>query len=309
MALKVSPFVVLAAGVLVASSSSILIRYAQGAGVPSLVIGAWRMVIASAVVTPWMLARARSDLMSISARDLVVGAASGLFLALHFALWISSLEYTSVASSAALVTTNPVWVALASVLLLREQLRVGAIVGIIVTMLGSAAIVIADANAPNAAYANPLLGNLFALGGAIAVSGYFLTGRGLRMRVSLLVYIWIAYTVAAFALTAAVLISGRSMSLISGTGLIAVAGLAFGPQLLGHTAFNWSLRRLSATFVALAILGEPIGSAVFAFALFGERIGPVQGAGFITVIVGIAIAARAERAASPPAQRVDPSRR
>ena len=73
-------------------------------------------------------------------------------------------------------------------------------------------------------------------------------------------------------------------------------GLALGPQLIGHSAFNWALRHVSATFVALSILGEPVGSALLAVAIFGERLAPVQLAGFVLLLRGIYLAARGEQA-------------
>ena len=79
---------------------------------------------------------------------------------------------------------------------------------------------------------------------------------------------------------------------------VLVLALAIGPQLLGHTAFNWSLRHLSATFVAIATLGEPIGAALLALVLFGQTFQPIQLVGFVVLLAGIAVAARGERGTS-----------
>lgn len=300
---------VLAAGVLIAATSSILIRYAQQAGLSSLTISAGRMGLAVLLLTPLVAWRARAEVARLARRDWGIGIAAGAFLAVHFATWISSLEYTSVASSAALVTTNPIWVGLASWLILREPPARAAAIGIALSMAGSLAILLGDA--PGAGGKAPLLGNALALAGAVAVSGYFLVGRTLRHRVSLLVYIWIAYGAAALllivaAVTEAVAAMGAAsvassapdpaaLALAPWIGWLCVAGLAVGPQLLGHTAFNWSLRRLSATFVAVSILGEPLGSAFFAWLLFGEGISATQSVGFALLLAGIVVASLAER--------------
>ena len=127
---RLLPYVVLAAGVLVVSTASILIRLAQSAAVPSLTIAAARLGVASILLLPFGLFRSRSELARLSRRDVALALISGAFLALHFWSWISSLEYTSVASSTALVTTNPLWVGLASVVVFQERLRSMTFIGI-----------------------------------------------------------------------------------------------------------------------------------------------------------------------------------
>src|SRR6185436_14285826 len=140
-----------------------------------------------------------------------------------------------------------------------------------------------------------LLGNILALVGAVAASGYLLAGSALRARVSLIAYVWLAYSTAAILLLAASAAAGVSfMSLPGGAWLFMVA-LALGPQLIGHTTFNWALRRLTATFVAIAILGEPVGSALLAYFFFGEQFGMLQFVGFVLLLLGIFVAARAEK--------------
>ncbi len=288
---------VLAGGVAVVSTASILIRYAQAEGASSLAIAAGRLAIAAAVLTPLALPKLWRELSALSARQLLLCAASGLLLAIHFWAWIASLEYTSVASSTALVTTNPLWVALASTWLLRERPGIATLTGIALTVAGSGAIFASDASVERTA-ASPVLGNSLALAGAVAASGYLLIGRALRATVGLAVYVWTAYATAAALLLAALLVLGGEPLQISGLAWWFIAALAIGPQLLGHTAFNWALRRLSATFVAIAILGEPIGSALLAYALLGERFETLQLAGFVLLLAGIFIAARAEHRAA-----------
>ena len=289
------PYAVLAAGVLVVSTASILIRLAQSAEVPSLTIAAARLGIASLLLLPIGLLRSRSELSSLSRRDVALALISGAFLAVHFWSWISSLEYTSVASSTALVTTNPLWVGLASVVLFQERLRSVTLVGIGLTFAGTGLIFAADGHAVIGEHPNALLGNCLALVGAVCASGYLLIGRALRGRVSLLTYIWLAYSSAAVLLAVAVLASGTRVLGFTPSAYLLLLLLAVGPQLLGHTSFNWSLRHLSATFVALSILGEPVGSALLALTIFGERLAPLQLAGFLVVLVGIFAASLGER--------------
>ncbi len=146
-----------------------------------------------------------------------------------------------------------------------------------------------------AAATNPLLGNTLALAGAVSASGYLLVGRALRARMSLIAYVWLAYTVAAMFLGAAVAASGNSLAAASVPAWAFMALLAIGPQLLGHTAFNWAVRRLTATFVAIAILGEPVGAAILAWFFFEEGFTTLQLIGFLLLLTGIFAAARGEK--------------
>lgn len=294
------PFVVLALGVLAAASSSIMIRLAQNLGLGSTTISAGRLTLAALILLPFALTQGRSEIRQLSSRQVRLGLIAGTFLALHFIAWISSLQYTSVASSVALVTTNPLWVALASVLFFREKLSLATIGGVVLTMTGSLLIALSDGSGGDAS--NALFGDALALLGAVAVSVYFLLGRELRKSVNTLPYIWLVYSSAAVLLLmiaiATELVQGGNISTlldIPPVGWLLLLGLALGPQLLGHTSFNWALRYLSATFIAVAILGEPIGSALLALFMFDETFQPLQLAGFAILLIGIAVAAAAER--------------
>lgn len=202
------------------------------------------------------------------------------------------------------MTTNPVWVGLATVLLFRERLARLTVAGIAVSLLGCLLIIGVDYDAAEsmaqgaAAGRRPMLGNTLALIGAVCVSAYLLTGRRIAARFSLLAYVTLVYGAAAVVLMLAAMLAGVELWRYPATGWAALAGLALVPQLIGHTAFNWSLRRLSPTFVALSILGEPVGSAILASVLFAEIPSPLQLAAFATLLSGIGIAALGEHAAS-----------
>jgi len=287
------PFLVLGAGVSVVSFAAILIRFAHAEGAPSLAIAAVRLAVAAAVLTPFALFRSGCEVRRLRRRELGFCMLSGAFLAAHFWAWITSLEHTSVASSTALVTTNPLWVALISAIVLRERPGGKALIGVVLTLAGSMLVFAADSVRISDGM-SPLLGNTLALVGALAASGYLLVGRALRARVSLTAYIWLAYSAAAVLLVAAATLSGISVSALPGSAWIFMLALALGPQLIGHTTFNWALRRLTATFVAIAILGEPVGSALLAYFFFGEQFGMLQFVGFVLLLLGIFVAAREE---------------
>lgn len=280
---------------LTVSSAAILIRVAQAEGVHSITIAAWRLTIAAGLLWPLAWAKSSTDILALKRKDWLLGGAAGLFLAMHFAAWISSLGFTSVASSTALVTTNPIWIALVSWLFFREQLGRWLVLGIVAVVFGSALIFLSDARlVEGSGGSNPMLGNTLALVGSLTVCGYLLIGRRLRRTMSLLPYIWLVYSSAAVALLVTSAMSGAALTGFSSRVWLCLIALALGPQLLGHSAINWALKHVSATFIAITILGEPIGSALLAWLIFGERFAPLQLTGFAMLLAGIYLAARGE---------------
>jgi drug/metabolite transporter (DMT)-like permease len=273
-------YAILAGAVLIVSGAAIMIRYAQAEGVPSISIAAWRLSLAALVLTPLVLATQRPALAALTAREWGFGLASGAFLAAHFSSWISSLAYTSVASSVALVTTNPIWIALASWLFLKERPSGLLALGIASAIGGSALIFLSDSQPGAAVGSNPMLGNLLAVVGSLTVCGYLLIGRKLRAGVGLLPYIWLVYSASALCLMALALISGQKLLGFSDFAWLMLAGLA--------------LKHLSASFIAVAILGEPVGSAILAWLFLGEKFAVLQLCGFAALLVGIYLAAKAE---------------
>ncbi len=288
------PFVVLAAGLLAVSLGAIFARLAQAEAVDSLAVATWRLALAAIVITPVALLHARHELARLSGRQMAMALAAGFFLALHFATWISSLEYTSVASSTALVTTNPLWIGLASFLLFRETPTRMMLGGIALSFAGSLFIFWSDSQSA-APGTSPLFGNLLALVGSWCFSAYLLIGRRLRAGLGLPAYIWLAYGAAALFLFVASGAGGAELFAHSGAAWALLLAMALGPQLLGHTAYNWSLRYVSATLVAVVTLGEPVVSALLAFVLFGEGFAPLQFVGFSLLLAGIFLAAQGEK--------------
>jgi drug/metabolite transporter (DMT)-like permease len=287
--------VALGLAVLIVSSAAILIRIAQREGVSSMAIASWRLAFAALALAPLVLTRYRAELQQVPRQDFFLGGVAGVFLALHFASWISSLAYTSVASSTALVTTNPVWIALVSWLVFGERLGKWLMIGIAAAIAGSALIFLSDATqATTSSNQNALIGNLLSVAGSMTVCGYLLLGRRLRRSVPLMPYVWVVYSCAAIVLLLTTVLAGLPLTGFSFTGWLCLAGLAIGPQLLGHTIFNWALKHVSATFIAIAILGEPIGSALLAWLIFGETFAFLQMAGFALLMAGIYLASRQE---------------
>ncbi|MDY7076513.1 MAG: DMT family transporter [Chloroflexota bacterium] len=284
------PYLGIGLGVTTASTAAILIRLAQ-AEAHSLVIAAWRMALATFILTPIVLVTRRSELRALTRHEWGSMLVSGLLLALHFATWITSLAYTSVAASVVLVSTSPIFVGLASHLLLRERMSRNMAVALFVAIAGSTFIGLGDWEKGS----HQLWGDALALVGAMAVAGYFFIGRRLRARLSLLTYVFPVYGIAAVVLMIVMLTSDLPPIPHHPQTWLWLLLMALGPQILGHSSLNWSLRYLSATYVTLATLAEPIGSTLLAWWLLKEQPSPEAVAGGALTLLGIAIASRAER--------------
>jgi len=299
---RIPPLFALFVGILIVSTSSIFIRYAQKEAA-SIVIAAWRLSLASLILLPVVLAGYRKELMGLRRGQVLLALLAGGFLALHFATWITSLEYTSVASSVVLVSTSPLWVALLSPLVLRERPSRLVILGMVVALIGGTLVGFSEAcsvtprglicpAASELFQGGASLGNLLALAGAITAAGYLLVGRWLRPTISLMVYIFTVYGVAAVILLILAVFSGKPLAGFPPVTYLYLLILAAGPQLLGHTSFNYGLRYLSASFVSIALLGEPIGSTILALIVLGEIPGPLEVIGGVIILVGIYLASR-----------------
>lgn len=281
--------VALIVGIIAVSSGSLFVRFAQ-VDAPSLAIAAYRLGLAALLLQPVAWLRYRNEIAALERTDWLWAMASGIFLAIHFATWITSLEYTSVASSVALVSTSPLWVALFAWIAWREPLNLSRLFGLGLALAGSIAISFAEAQ--TAISARPFFGNALALAGALAVGSYWLIGQKLRRRISMIPYVTIVYSAAALILLVIALLSNQPLigfgPAVYGWFLL----LAMLPQLLGHSSFNWALGQLPASYVAIATLGEPIGAAILAFLFLGETPSLLKGFAAALILAGIFLALR-----------------
>lgn len=289
--------VVLAVAIVAVSAAAIFIRFAQA---PGVVVALGRMLVAAVVLAPLTVAALRRTPLRRDAAGYTVLA--GAMLGLHFATWISSLSYTTVAASVTLVATVPLWVALFSWLFLRIPPTLTVLFGVLLAVAGGAIIAFGDIAGPaGPSSGTSLLGNALATVGAMAAAAYLLLGRSAQRRgLGVQAYVGVAYAVAA-----AVLLPWPALLGVAyvGYGLPTfawVAALALVPQLVGHTGINFALRHLDPTRVSTAMLLEPVGAGMFALLLFGEVPGAVTVLGAAVVLLGVALTARA---ASAPRSR------
>jgi drug/metabolite transporter (DMT)-like permease len=291
---------VLLVGVLAASTAALFIRLAyaaEGSGSVGLglLLAAVRLSVASLIMLPaWRgLRKARPEPGAMG-----YAALAGFFLGVHLALWIVSLAYTSIVASATIVTTNPIWVALILWLWRGERPSRLTAAGIVVAISGGALIALGDAGGASAG-PRPLLGDLLALGGALTVSLYLILGREAQHRgLGIGHYVATAYVVGALTLLPLPLLLGAGYSGWSAEVYLYGLLLAFVPQLVGHSSFNWAVRWVSPTLVALVILAEPVGGSVMGYLVFGEVPGALVIGGAAVLLVGVAGAVWGEGAGS-----------
>lgn len=293
-------FFVLLAGIAAVSFAAIFIRFAMAEGIPTPAIAAGRLTLAALVLTPFALRGHAGILKALTRADVLLAAASGLILAVHFATWIASLSYTTVLISVVFVGTGPLWVALLEVVFLRTRLAPLVIIGLMIAFIGGLVIGLGDPSGM-AFTGDSLTGGLLALAGAVAIAVYLVIGRKLRAKLPLIPYIWLVYGFAAIFLLLLVLVTGTPLLGYSPQGYFWIALLALVPQLIGHSSFNFALRFLSATYVSIATQMEPIGSAVAAYFLLNETPSAQQWYGSVAILIGVILASFGQQAAQQPA--------
>ena len=272
-------------GIIAISTASIFIKLCDA---PALIISTYRMVLASLILMPW--ASNKKVWEGWEKKDVAWLIFSGILLSLHFAFWIASLKYTSVASSVVLVTTHPIFVGIGSWLFLKERLGLNLILGIGLSVIGSGLIGYGDMALSKEA----LMGDGLALLGALAASGYFLVGRKMRKNQDLLAYIFPVYSTAGLVLIVLSLFFRKPFFGYSSTTYLLFFLLAIVPQLIGHTTFNWALKYLPASMVSITILGEPIGSTILGYFILGEGLTTWKVLGGISIFIGILITLKKE---------------
>ncbi len=283
---------VLIIGVTAISFGSIFVRLCNA---PALIIAAYRLGFATLLFLPIQFWGKEEKREAPPQGGWVIYLAAGGFLALHFATWISSLNYTSVASSVVLVTTNPLFVALFSWWFLREKITRRAMMGVLVAFLGG--VVIAHVDAGHSM--GSLKGDLLALLGAVMMSGYILTGRSIRTGTSLKQYLVRVYGMAALILVVYCMLTEPNWIHFSGKTYLFFVLSALVPQAIGHTSINWGLRYFPATLVAVCTLLEPVGASLLALLIFREMLSIEKVVGGFILLVGVYLTLRETKEMEP----------
>ncbi len=276
-----NPYIAVVIGVIAVSTSAIFVKLASGA--PAGIIAFYRLFFAVLLMLPTILIKYRPEIRSIKKRDWMLATLSGVFLALHFILWFESLNYTSVASSVVLVTLQPIFAFVGTYFFFGERFSVAAIISMIITLIGSFVISWGDFQISGLA----LLGDILALLGAAAVTGYFLLGQQMRRNLSLMTYTFIVYGISSITLLIYNVAVQNTFIGFPAEHWLWFLALAIIPTFLGHTLFNWALRWLSTSTISMAIVFEPIGATLLAYYILGEIVTPSQWLGGTIVIFGL----------------------
>ncbi|HPU35572.1 MAG TPA: DMT family transporter [Bacillota bacterium] len=279
----INPYLGIILAVIAVSFSSIFTKLAAA---PPLAIAFYRLFFTVLLLAPLSLnAAGRAEFTRISRRDVFLAFISGAFLALHFTVWISSLNYTSVASSTVLVTLQPLFVITGGFFFFKEKISRKGLAGIALALTGSILIGINDFRIGGKA----LFGDLLAFSGAFFVAVYFLIGRSLRGRLSLFPYVFLVYGTTSLFLLIFNVATATPLYPYPWQDWLWFFLLALVPTILGHTVFNWALRYVQAAVVSVSILGEPVGATILAYFIFQEIPGLLQLAGGLTIILGLYI--------------------
>ena len=276
--------VLLVIGVIAVSFSSVLVRIAHA---PAVAIAFYRCAFSAAVLVPLAWARHREDLRRLGRNEAGLLVASGVVLAAHFATWIPSISFTTVAASALLVQTSPVWVAVLGRFVGERASRM-TVVGIGLALAGVAVIALAQPGGRSGP--RPLLGDLLALAGAFFAAIYILLGRRLRAVLPLVPYTAVVYAVSALILGVVMVAGGTPFAGYEPKVWLVCAAITAGPQFLGHTVFNYLLAHVRATVISVALLAEPIGATILALVLLREVPTWPTIAGGAVVLAGIYLA-------------------
>jgi drug/metabolite transporter (DMT)-like permease len=262
---------------------------------PILAVAFWRNLVGAAVSGSWVGARERDGPALLLARARWLAALAGMLLAVHFVTWFSGLRLTSVTASTALVCTTPVWT-VGFDLLRRVAVPRAVLTGVLLAMVGVAAITGVDA----ARSSQALLGDLLSVIGAITAAGYVVVGDRVLRTASTAVYTLLAYGVCALLLLPVCLATGTQLVGFTQRTWIELAIVTIGAQLLGHTLLNAALPRIGVTPVALAILLEVPGATLVAWAWLG-RVPPLSVLpGTLLMLLGLVIVVRSRRTPTLP---------
>jgi drug/metabolite transporter (DMT)-like permease len=282
------PWIILSVGIVAASTSAVLVRYATG--VQPLAIAFWRCAAGAAALAPF----AWRGLRAIDGRNMRMPVVAGAFLAAHFATWLSSVRITTIASSVLLVSTTPVFIAVAAWAFQHERFPRSTWVGIVIALAGTALIGGGDLGGSS------LWGDFLATLGAAAAAGYFMAGQAARRKLGILEYATITYAVSALLLLAACIVGTVPLTGYSAHAWWAVIGLIVGPQLLGHTLINFTLKDIDPTTVSVTVMAEPVLATALAFILLGEVPSALVLPGGAAVLFGIYLVTAVEPVATLP---------
>lgn len=275
-----NPYLVVGAGIIFISFGSI---FAKMSAAPALVIATYRLLFTSLLLTPYALLCKRQELKKLMPADLRWALGSGFFLALHFATWISSLKYISVANSVVLVALQPVFVAAGSLVIFKERIAVKALLAGGLALCGTFIIGYGDLKLGPGAF----WGDFLAVSGALFAASYWMVGRYLRQNLGVFTYTYVVYSTCALILLGLTISQGLPLFAYPPGEWLLFLGMAVIPTLGGHSLMNWAIGYVQPIVISMAILGEAVGATILAFVLLGEIPSPMDLLGGLIILVGL----------------------
>jgi len=268
-------------GTLFTSLSSIIIRFSAA---PALVISAYRMLFTCLMLLLPVIINNRKEFSSIKRNDFILCILSGIFLALHYASWISSIHMTTIANSTVLVACSPIFVALANYFIIKEKYTFKMIASIVLSLTGTLIIAMGSSGG---AGSSMMIGNALAFSGAIFVAGYLVIGGIVRKNMGAGVYVFIVYSVSAITLFLMCFVSNTPVYPYPAKEFLLFIALAFFCSILGHTVYNYLVKYVSSTLISISTLSEPIFASFMAMFFFKEIPSIYTLAGGMIIIIGI----------------------
>lgn len=284
---KLNAELIVVIGVIFVSFSSILIKASSA---PALIIATYRLVFTVLLIAPSALSKSVHEFKRIDKKSLLITMFSGVLLALHFATWITSIKFTSVASAAVLVNTHPIFVVILSFYVFKERINSKAFISILLTLIGGIIVSAGDRTLGS----NIFFGDTLAILGAVFISGYMIIGRIIRKKLSVTAYTFIVYLSCSTTLLLLDILTKTPLFPYEFKEWVIFLSLAVFCTILGHSIFNWALGYVKPAFLSVTILGEPIFATIWAALIFFEFPNAWNAIGSIIIIIGIYMFSKSE---------------
>ena len=276
---RIWAYLALGVGILSLGMTAMFVRWANA---PGAVTGFYRLAIATALTAPLFIHRRRAE-GRVPSRHVLIPLLGGLFAAGDFALWNTSVLYTTASNATLLGNTAPLWVALAAILFFRERLRLDFWLGLALALTGAVFIVGRDF----LLHPSLGLGDLMACGAAVFYAAYMLTTQHGRAKLDVFTYWWLASLSASVGLLVISLVMGYSVTGYPSQSWIVFLATAVVSQIIGYMSISYALGHLPASIVSPTLIGQPIVTTILAIPLLGELPGPFQVIGGLVALVGI----------------------
>ena len=229
----------------------------------------------------------RSERRAASPRAWQAAVAAGACFAADMALWHTAMVETSVANATLLVNTTPLYVGLFSAAVLGERLGRHFVIGAALALTGAAVLLGVDGLGGEG-----IEGDGIALVAALFYAGYLLLMKQARRELTAVHAVLVASASATVVLGGFGLALGDSFTGFPTTSSLAMLGAALVSQIGGVLGIAWALGYLRATYASVALLAQPVGTALLGWLLLGEAITLPQAFGGIGVLAGIAVVTR-----------------